>query len=823
MPELTSTLSLTTAAFAHPAAPSSEADFTQWVNAAFKNYHSALALARSPLANSMLIGPLLVLDDVSPTADERGHAMRLVLQWAVNRLAPTPAPYPLGQLRPLDDPTWRDPHWWRYNILRHRYVEPLHPDEFVEGGRATETLIALTGIPTTDTFFDERNRAIREVAQRLYRQQRAGDANDELQQLALEEVSRPLQIHKAAHALLGVAATFEDVFPRTLLLQMTTDEHLDQIETALDYLTAQRFLLMGDGARYLWLSPVLQKYVYARQSSANLRRRHQQAGNYYLAEHEPLKAAKHLQQAQSWEDAVTVLLRAADDLVNELQIEELCTALLVFKPHSISAAQWREVQILLSDLFSKSGRHEEAVAACRRALTVSDETFVQARIYRRLGKLYENYNQLHALGYYQQALERFSAADPEVLDLLKDRAWLYIFRQDWDKASADLQRALAQTPTTALEQRANIDDAFASLYRRQKTYSNAIQAAQNALALREKTGDLLLIAASCNNLGLIYNDMGEYQQAIAAYEEAMKTYQKLGNRNLIAAAFLNIGMAHHLGNHLSEAMAAYRESLAICQAIGLPLVEIKAHSNLAEVLAELGEAEAARHHWQTGYEQSRQAGFEDQVTYFNQLQQKFSVLQYGAGAEKGLPEATLPPAASSLTIADHTVLEIVKAAGRVTSKLLMETLHVSKATATRRLAELVEWGHLEKCGEGRGTYYARPAANQRHPPASPAIRRHSGIALEAVPDLLRPCEQSLRQQYRIDGLGITTTASGEILTLTVRFAVLPGLLGFFELEKELGNHLGVRVDLQLAERLEVDALAATIEPSNREQVTWIWS
>ena len=85
----------------------SELSFTQLVNDALRNYQSTLALSRSPLANSPLVTPTLVKDEASPTAEERGHGLRLVLQWAVNQLAPGVPESPLGDYRPLDDPTWR--------------------------------------------------------------------------------------------------------------------------------------------------------------------------------------------------------------------------------------------------------------------------------------------------------------------------------------------------------------------------------------------------------------------------------------------------------------------------------------------------------------------------------------------------------------------------------------------------------------------------------------------------------------------------------------------------------------------------------------------
>ncbi|MBW7885734.1 MAG: hypothetical protein H3C34_24510, partial [Caldilineaceae bacterium] len=66
----------------------SDPDFTQLVNEAYKSFGSILALSRSPLAASPLVAPTLVLDDVAPTAEERGRGLRLLLQWALEQLAP---------------------------------------------------------------------------------------------------------------------------------------------------------------------------------------------------------------------------------------------------------------------------------------------------------------------------------------------------------------------------------------------------------------------------------------------------------------------------------------------------------------------------------------------------------------------------------------------------------------------------------------------------------------------------------------------------------------------------------------------------------------
>ncbi len=182
-------------------------------------------------------------------------------------------------------------------------------------------------------------------------------------------------------------------------------------------------------------------------------------------------------------------------------------------------------------------------------------------------------------------------------------------------------------PPGRQELQADVYDTLASLYRHQHQYDHAIRHAQQALALREEMGDLLRVANSFNNLGLIYNDMGDFDHAIAAYQEAMATYQKLENRGLTAGTLLNIGMAYHLDGRLAPAIQTYQECLAVCQEIGLPLVEVRAHYNLAEAYAQMEQPEPARHHWRVGYQLSLRAGFDDEAEDFLALQQQWPILQ----------------------------------------------------------------------------------------------------------------------------------------------------------------------------------------------------
>jgi len=818
----------------------SDSSLTQLVNDALRNYQSTLALSRSALANSSLLTPTLVKDEASPTAEERGHGLRLLLQWAVNALAPEPPQYALGAYRPLDDPAWHDPRWWRYNILRHRYLEPLHPDDFVGGGRYTESLLALTGISSTDAFFDERNRAIRAVAERLRQQLIDGGTNLELQQLALQEAILLLEKQTEAARLLGIAATFDDIFPRTLLLEIAAQEPISKPGLTLDALITQRFLLTGDEGASLWLSPVLRAYVYERQPQADRQRRHRLVAAYYETQAAALPAARHWHCAQQDARALRVLLPAVDDLIHELQAKKLVEFLQRIGAKQLTDEQWYTVQLLLSDLFYQSGQQEEALAACRRALQASVEPGAQARVYRRMGKLYESRNQLHALRYYQQAVERFQPTDPELVELLKDRGWLYFLRRDWEKAEHDLQHAQKVAPADRQRLQADIYDAMASLKRETGHHKQALTYAERALAMREEEGDLLRIAKSHGNLGLLYRTMGEYNHAIAAYHEAMTTYQKSGNQELMAAALLNIGAAYFSAGKIAEAITAYRQSLALCQMTDLPLIAIKAHYNLAEALATTDQRDEVTAHWQAGYQLCQQHNFDDQEALFLALRKTVEVSSDISSATSSTADGTqaseyaalaaTPPA--RLEADEAFVVTLTQREGSMTTQRLMHAASVSRATATRRLTRLVEKGYLDIQGKGRAAHYV-PVETPANPTDSAIINApmllqtdatHAPTVMPKVPplcsmsmcSLLQGCRQALLARFAVAGLGVVTAAeSPPQAHLVVHFTQTPDLAGYFALKAYLAERLQAQVDVV------PDFVTGSAQA--QDAVEWLWS
>lgn len=768
------------------------ADFsslTQLVDEALRTYQNTLALSRSALANSALVAPVLVKDDASPTVEERGYGLRLVLQWGVNQLAPAPPVFPLGVFRPLDDPTWRDPLWWRYTILRHRYLEPLHPDDFVGGGRFTETLLALTGISSADAFFDERNRAIQEVAEWLRRQLLDAVYSGKLQQLAIQEALAPLEKRPHASRLLAMAAIFDDVFPRGQLLELARREDIDRAEQVLDEVIAGRLLLTGDGGANLWLSPVLRAYLYARQPVGEMQRRHRLIAIRNEAEGRLLPAVRHYQRSGDDGRAARLLLPAAAILFQEIQPAVLIDLLQAFNLRRLETGERYAVSLLLSDLLHRTGKPEEALAACRQALQAAKTAEEQARAYRRIGKLYESRNQQHALRYYQQAIERFAPDAPELAETLKDRGWLYFLRQEWNRAEADLLRALDVVTTEARALQGAIYDAMANLYRKTDDPARAVRYAELALALREEDGDLLGIAKSHGNLGLLYRSAGDYAHAIAAYTEAMSTYARIGNQELVAVALLNIGAAFFLSGDVEEAVRRYRASLAISRALGLALLEIKVQYNLAEAYAALGQPAVASEHWQLGYSLCHQHAFDDQEQDFIELS---TALALPLLPSQPAPASSVAPP-EALDREAAIVLELAQRERRITAQRLIEALHVSRATATRRLSALVEQGYLRMEGKGRGVHYRLASEALTEPPG--LIDAATGA--EELAARVRQLAPALREQFGVNAIGVVSAPAhpAGLVRLAVRFETTPDLDDFFALERYLADRLQLPVDL----------------------------
>lgn len=783
--------------------PDSLPTFTQQINEAFRKYRSVLTLAQIPLAHSPLIRAALVPNDLAPTTAERGRAVQLILRWAVEQIAPGQVNYPIGTERPFDDPTWLDPLWWRYNILRHRYIEPLHPDRFIEGGRHTQTLLTLTGIPTKDTFYEQRNRAIKEIATFIY--SHLGDASNQrtLREKALTHALKPLLPRQQTYHLLEIAAVFFDTVALPFLRTLAREEKIDQPERKIAYLLQHRFLDAGDLEDELLMPASLRDYVNRRTAETHRMRWHRRLTSLYQEKNESFVAARHALTCGNFTTAAELILEVVGTLGQELDYGELVEMLESLQEKDLTASQGIAIQQYLSDIYLKMGNWDKAVAVAREALQIEVENpEEQAMLYLRLGKLYEKRDRELSLSYYAQAEELFNDGDPAYCGLLKDRAWIYILGQEWSRAAADLERAQELVAADDYTLKADLLEAEAIFFSQQGQFQQAVENARQALLVREKIGAPLKIASCLGNLAVIYTDKGDFETAVNVYEEILDTYRKLGHEELITTTLNNLGAAYHFAGNLDKAVYYYELCLTRSQLASQRMEVVRARGNLAEALAELGHEAAAAQHWRIGYSLATRMRSKKDLSFYDGLLEQYPQLQALVSAvDENAPPTRL---IDELDPASRIALDLAKKQGRLKNAQFMAAANISKATATRRLTDLVDRGLLQRHGQKRGTYYTLaetevPSRSQR----GDWLFGEKEPLLQQISETIESHYVLLQSQFGVRNLdysadSVYRSERGIHLSLEVSFNQLPGLHSFFDLEKELSKLLNVHVDLQAA-------------------------
>jgi tetratricopeptide (TPR) repeat protein len=186
--------------------------------------------------------------------------------------------------------------------------------------------------------------------------------------------------------------------------------------------------------------------------------------------------------------------------------------------------------------------------------------------------------------YYEQILEQFaSKCSPRNLaTTLNSLGIVYGEQNDYGKALQAYEEALAirrklaaDNPQAYLPTVAETLNNLGNVYRKQNDAGKALQAYEEALAISRKLAAenpqayLPDVARTLNNLGIVYDEQNDYGKALQAYEEALAIRRKLAADNPqaylpdVAATLNNLGVVYGRLNDYGKALQAYEEALAI--------------------------------------------------------------------------------------------------------------------------------------------------------------------------------------------------------------------------------------------------------------------
>jgi CHAT domain-containing protein/tetratricopeptide (TPR) repeat protein len=140
----------------------------------------------------------------------------------------------------------------------------------------------------------------------------------------------------------------------------------------------------------------------------------------------------------------------------------------------------------------------------------------------------------------------------------------------------------------------NIGGVYDDLGQKQK----ALEFYQEALSIWKEVGDRAGEAATLNNIGGVYSALGQKQKALEFYQEALTIFQAVGDRAGEAVTLNNIGGVYDDLGQKQKTLEFYQEALTIRKVVGDRAGEAATLNNIGFVYSALGQKQKALEFYQ---------------------------------------------------------------------------------------------------------------------------------------------------------------------------------------------------------------------------------
>ncbi|HXD34595.1 MAG TPA: tetratricopeptide repeat protein [Pyrinomonadaceae bacterium] len=114
-----------------------------------------------------------------------------------------------------------------------------------------------------------------------------------------------------------------------------------------------------------------------------------------------------------------------------------------------------------------------------------------------------------------------------------------------------------------------------------------------ALSLRRTDGDRQGEVATLNHIGGIYSDLGDKQKALEYFMQALPLYRVVGDRRGEAITLNNVGAIYNSLGERSRALDYFRQALLLIRAVGDRQGEVVTLNNIGRIYSDLGEKQSA--------------------------------------------------------------------------------------------------------------------------------------------------------------------------------------------------------------------------------------
>jgi CHAT domain-containing protein/Tfp pilus assembly protein PilF len=303
---------------------------------------------------------------------------------------------------------------------------------------------------------------------------------------------------------------------------------------------------------------------------------------------------------------------------------------------NISVEQYRRIEVItlsgIARIQANQGLYDEALASFQQAIDLSRTSHNQDQ---ELSNLQGLANLYKISGKYKQASESYqqllTLANQENLpehqvSALSGIATVYERQGEYAQAITFFQQTLQVTQEHQdLSGQASALTSMGNVYKVLGQYVQAVEAHQKSLEIvrsqklatqpnsSEFQSRIFAEATILNNLGVIYEDLGQFDLALQTLQQAKLLYQSLlstSHANVTPARILstvnNIGSIYLAQEKYEQALQSFQESLALAQELRNLPNQIVPLNNIGRAYEELGRLSQAREYYQKSLKLARE-------------------------------------------------------------------------------------------------------------------------------------------------------------------------------------------------------------------------
>ncbi len=392
------------------------------------------------------------------------------------------------------------------------------------------------------------------------------------------------RLSERVYEVLEAAAVIGEKF-RSEVLARTLNKEKFSVVKILSRVERKHKLLISSENEYRFDHSKVREILYENMNQELRREYHRKVAESYL-EIEPKRveeAGHHFYEAED-ERGVEFLKDAAEDAAenysNEEAIEKYRRALELEKDP--------DIQEDLGDVYTRIGEYDDAVEEYRASMLNGGP---RAELKRKIAFVYNKTSDFdRSRELTAEGLEMVEN-DTERAKLLRVRGWTDIKTGEYDSAQEYLLDALNLCKELEkAEELAESYNALGTLSFNRCDYDRSIEYFREALSNHH---DLLGVSKTYNNLGNVYDDLGELNKALEYYEKSLDISRKIGENYNIAASLNNLGIIHWEKGDLESVLEYQQEALKIFEKMGSKRTTAILLNNVGNVYQDKGDLREA--------------------------------------------------------------------------------------------------------------------------------------------------------------------------------------------------------------------------------------